>query len=80
MVKISEELHMTIDATPNEVIALNAAIHYYLVYFHQETEEFHLTRDLLLRFRQRLVERLPAVTEEARKARNEGIGGQMALF
>jgi hypothetical protein len=55
-VKPTQELHMMIEATPNEVIAMNAAIHYYLTYFHRPTEEFDMTRTLLLRFHQRLVE------------------------
>ena len=57
--KPTQELHMTIEATPNEVIAMNAAIHYYLTYFHRPTPEFHMTQQLLVRFRRRLVEQLP---------------------
>ena len=59
--KPTQELHMTIEATPNEVIAMNAAIHYYLTYFHRPTPEFHMTQHLLVRFRQRLIEQLPTL-------------------
>jgi hypothetical protein len=55
------ELHMMIEATPNEVIAINAAIHYYLTYFHRPTEEFQVMRTLLLQFHQRLVEQSPTI-------------------
>ena len=59
--KPTQELRMTIEATPNEVIAINAAIHYYRTYFHRPTEEFQITRTLLLRFHQRLVEQSPTI-------------------
>ena len=60
-VKPTRELHMTIEATPNEVIAMNVAIDRYLTYFYRPTEEFRITARLLLRFRQRLVEQLPTM-------------------
>jgi hypothetical protein len=59
--KPTQELRMLIEATPNEVIAMNAAIHYYLTYFHRPTPEFRMTRELLLQFHRRLVEQTPTL-------------------
>lgn len=63
-------LLMEIQATPNELIALNAAIHHYLKYFKGWPLEYQHTRPLLEQFQRRLIERLPTIpmqTERRRK-------------
>ncbi len=54
-------LLMEIQVTPNEMIALNVAIHYYLKYFNGGLLEYRGTQQLLEQFQRRLIERLPTI-------------------
>lgn len=55
-----QEPLMVIQATPFEIIVLNAAIRHYINSFHLQNGEYREALPLLLRFQQRLVEHLPS--------------------
>ena len=67
------DLLMTIAVTPNEVIALNVAMHYYLAYFQRISPEYREASGLLRQFQDRLVEQ---VSGSAAVKALPGVGGR----
>jgi hypothetical protein len=61
-----QELLISIEVTPNEVIALNVAVHYYFKYFERISPEYKEISALLRQFQDRLILHLEVPTMEKR--------------
>jgi hypothetical protein len=68
-----QQLLIPIEATPNEIIALNVAMHYYLKYFERISPEYQEVSGLLRQFQDRLIVQLPTPGMKKAQPTTEGV-------